>query len=985
MVGVGGSGKSELLADLEADLRDAGRVVHRLDGRRSLLGPDAVDRSVVVPDAGSGVPEPSQVPARSVLLVDDAHRLDPAGLAIVLRWWADAAPRRVGVVLTRRPGVLPSAALAAAEEGVDSRQRLWLAPMRPDEVRRRLADRLLATDGAGRRVDAESSPPELGAAAAATAAALTRWCAGSPRWLDRWVEACHLDGRAPWPPAPTSSTPLAFLDDVRRALVLLSEPAAAALRLWVAMAGPPHTGTGGTGGRAAGASPDRVEDRWWHGLLRLRHDGERVRDELDAAGLLHGAEVVPAVATALLDLGAGDDAPQQCSLLLQAVRAGTAPGPGSAGADAELVAQLWDHSLLPGHADALDAYELAARRARHDGRPGDARRWLETALARSTDRTGPETLLDLGPARRHDAGVEPEHGLADFAGVAGPDPATDPAAVALAVRRRTWARLAARLALDDGDAGSALRLADAAGDPAVVAALSGARGWWAQAAEQYRELAHDPRHAPLAHDLETFSRLARTAEPRTGRYGPVLQPGEHTSGRSRGFDEPGRADPGDTTAPGPEQPAGRSLFDRACRQFVAGTEALHDGATALQDLTDAADVLGQAHPRVPLPETPHAVAAIASAASCDATRAELLLRQARTGAIGGRHLDDRHDTLLAWVLLRVGRLGDAATLVDGLMRRSLAPRDRLVVLAVGAALARRASSLTRQQEVWRAAEATFGTTASEPWTLPALAELAVVGVRLGDDGAWAWLQAQTDLRPTSAPTLWSVAVAWGRFHAAIAGDRAPHDVERSAATVERLAAPFPPLVALSRAAGVWSRLHQLGVGPGRAVERPEVEASCAALRAAGLGWDAAQLASHAAVRCDAPVDGRALLELARRLRGELSWTPSGTAPAADPAVTVPVDPHLATPPVTPATPVGPGAAAPTDPALLSLGGGFELTPREREVAVLFLEGHTYKEMSALLFTSVKTLERHVTNMRAKIGARDRASFIGALRDYLAQR
>jgi DNA-binding CsgD family transcriptional regulator len=61
---------------------------------------------------------------------------------------------------------------------------------------------------------------------------------------------------------------------------------------------------------------------------------------------------------------------------------------------------------------------------------------------------------------------------------------------------------------------------------------------------------------------------------------------------------------------------------------------------------------------------------------------------------------------------------------------------------------------------------------------------------------------------------------------------------------------------------------------------------------------------------------------------------------------------------------------------------FELTPREREVATLFLEGHTYKEMSALLFTSVKTLERHVTNMRTKIGASDRASFLAALRQYL---
>jgi DNA-binding NarL/FixJ family response regulator len=48
-----------------------------------------------------------------------------------------------------------------------------------------------------------------------------------------------------------------------------------------------------------------------------------------------------------------------------------------------------------------------------------------------------------------------------------------------------------------------------------------------------------------------------------------------------------------------------------------------------------------------------------------------------------------------------------------------------------------------------------------------------------------------------------------------------------------------------------------------------------------------------------------------------------------------------------------------------------LTPRELEVLKLIAEGHTSKEIASILVISVKTVDRHRTNMLGKLGMRDR--------------
>jgi DNA-binding NarL/FixJ family response regulator len=59
------------------------------------------------------------------------------------------------------------------------------------------------------------------------------------------------------------------------------------------------------------------------------------------------------------------------------------------------------------------------------------------------------------------------------------------------------------------------------------------------------------------------------------------------------------------------------------------------------------------------------------------------------------------------------------------------------------------------------------------------------------------------------------------------------------------------------------------------------------------------------------------------------------------------------------------------PASGAAGPGPPLTPREREIVVLVAQGLTGREIARELTISAKTVERHLTNVRAKLGVRDR--------------
>jgi DNA-binding CsgD family transcriptional regulator len=62
------------------------------------------------------------------------------------------------------------------------------------------------------------------------------------------------------------------------------------------------------------------------------------------------------------------------------------------------------------------------------------------------------------------------------------------------------------------------------------------------------------------------------------------------------------------------------------------------------------------------------------------------------------------------------------------------------------------------------------------------------------------------------------------------------------------------------------------------------------------------------------------------------------------------------------------------------GAGMPLTKRELEVAELAASGATNREIAQSLFLSPKTVERHISNVLKKVGARNRTELAERLRD-----
>jgi DNA-binding NarL/FixJ family response regulator len=61
-----------------------------------------------------------------------------------------------------------------------------------------------------------------------------------------------------------------------------------------------------------------------------------------------------------------------------------------------------------------------------------------------------------------------------------------------------------------------------------------------------------------------------------------------------------------------------------------------------------------------------------------------------------------------------------------------------------------------------------------------------------------------------------------------------------------------------------------------------------------------------------------------------------------------------------------------DRACDGAGARSKVTPREMEVALLIASGLSNKQIAAQLYLSVRTVERHITNLYAKIGAYGKA-------------
>ena len=503
-------------------------------------------------------------------------------------------------------------------------------------------------------------------------------------------------------------------------------------------------------------------------------------------------------------------------------------------------------------------------------------------------------------------------------------------AVAVGAPAHLVAARRAEAAALDGDAGHALRLADAAmSDPAtpdrtraqgVVAALLPARGFWRRAADTYAELAAgDSPGADAARVLGVVGSIATGTAPAT--TAAALTRTSLADGSSAG-------------------PTAATSLELEAMQLAARGLAMSlgdDAANSLAPFLEAAELLESGHTRLVLPDTPHAIGATVALALSELSAAEHLLSRAIERDVGGRCLRQRHRLLLGWVGMRSGRWSAAQTALDETRNQQLSPRELLLASAIDAGLARRAGDLTRLGEAWKGAEGVLLRHPADLLSLDPIGELAISASRLG---LWDRVSAKARelgdvMRALDEPALWVLPLRWIGLQVALASD--DHDAAvRRATEVEAVTPVHPRLRALADAARTWVAIL------GGSVEPKRVGAASKGLQALGLTWEASRLTGQAAIRSPDPSVTRALLEQARDLKAAL-----------------------------------PSAEADETPTTASV-----LSEREQMVAQYIVDGLTYKEIGAQLYISPKTVEHHVAKIRQKLGATTRAEMLAALRTQL---
>ncbi|MBL1072934.1 hypothetical protein JK358_00830 [Nocardia sp. 2] len=317
-------------------------------------------------------------------------------------------------------------------------------------------------------------------------------------------------------------------------------------------------------------------------------------------------------------------------------------------------------------------------------------------------------------------------------------------------------------------------------------------------------------------------------------------------------------------------------------------------------------------------------------------------------ALRGAGQDPQHRVLGAWVAMLGGDEQSAAAIIADLDVAQLDPRDRLLAHGVIVGLARRSGDHTALTLAWQAAYPLFDEVGADLLGLLPIGELWLASIRLRDEGRVSALvgAAAEVLARLGEPPAWANAFHWYAIQAAIAHEN-PNELLPHAHRLKAAAeAGDPQAAALADAGRTWVLVlrGQVARGP--------VEAAVHRLAALGLIWDAARLASEAALAADDSATATALLKLARTIRAQ-ARPPEGAA-------------------IRPPVPADP--APRPEPVIETV-----LSEREREVAELVLLGLTYREIGARLYISAKTVEHHVARIRRRIGAGSRSELLSMLR------
>lgn len=380
-----------------------------------------------------------------------------------------------------------------------------------------------------------------------------------------------------------------------------------------------------------------------------------------------------------------------------------------------------------------------------------------------------------------------------------------------------------------------------------------------------------------------------------------------------------------------------------------------DPHQGLPVLIHASDMLTAAGATTPLPDTPGALAGLVALHSGEPRLAETILRAAVTAGQGGDALKPRLFLLQAWSAMQQDNPEEARLAINEASKANpwpLVPRDEFLCAALEVGLARRSGEVHDLVMAWERAREAMLHTSVDLYSLLPWGELMITAARLREsrrvshylDEVWKLLQ------QLGEPPLWAVPMHWAAVQAALLNE-SPADLAPHASALAR-AAQHSHLASLLAGAGkAW-----VSVLAGQ-FQASEVETAARALNAAGMPWEGARLAGHAAAKADDRRDMMRLLSCARDLH------PQGNSGSPNSSGRSEVRP----------------AAAENHATDAVQQDGSVLSEREKEVARLVLEGKTYREIGEAIYISPRTAEHHIARMRRRLGAENRSDLLVRLR------
>lgn len=323
-------------------------------------------------------------------------------------------------------------------------------------------------------------------------------------------------------------------------------------------------------------------------------------------------------------------------------------------------------------------------------------------------------------------------------------------------------------------------------------------------------------------------------------------------------------------------------------------------------------------------------------------RAASVINAAISVDVPDSHTWARHHILAAWIALLIGRDNVLERVPKEILTGPLHGRDELFLRALVVGIARRSGDIAQLRRAWTSAVSTLSACNVDLFALLPIGELWLAAVRLDEYTHIEHLvdEARSLLRTLGEPPLWSSPLHWYGVQAAIIA-QSPADLLPHSRALAESAKNHTYANGLAIAGRQWLLLMQ------GTVDADEVESAARGLKRIGLPWDAARLASEAALRASDTKTATTLLHVARALR-----------------VGIPLDRTD--------TPEPSGTLSP--PSVL--------TDREHEVAGLVVVGLTYREIGERLYISAKTVEHHVARIKRKVGAQSRSELMLILRTLI---